>query len=82
MEKKNCLTCKYEPVWSEWQKNSLYSSFSSCWGDCKLRHKYKKLHNELPACVVMSFKTMLQLDYSGDPPGKNCNAWEPKQEKE
>lgn len=31
MEEKNCLTCKYEPAWSEWSGGE----YSRCYGECR-----------------------------------------------
>ena len=70
---KNCLNCKFEPVWSKWS----LGEYSRRTGNC--RFKLPKI--VLPAVyrIIHAQKIVRYEDNSGTP--INCPTWEPKEEK-
>ena len=73
--KKNCLSCKYEPDWSEWTTGE-YSRQS---GACKKTEWANDLIKRLPATYQVTVKHVTR--YSDDSGVMNrCPAWEPKDE--
>lgn len=77
MDKKTCLSCKYEPDWSDWYNPRGKKGFEIKSGECKIAKTISAM--PFPACmsvksypVVVSFTDVVNL-----PAG--CQKWEPKQ---
>ena len=67
--KKNCLTCKWEPVWSGWTSGE----YSRCYGRCRFPVKAQLL----PATHSLIIKPITRYtDDSGVP--EKCRTWEPE----
>ena len=71
--RKNCLTCKYEPDWSEWSQGE-YPRQS---GACKRDKWAKELIAKLPETYQVTVKHITR--FSDDSGVMNrCPAWESK----
>lgn len=71
---KNCLTCKHEPEWGEWQS---FEKYTWCIGDCR----WNKSLQKLPAVFKDIYKQKI-IRYDDDDSGipRNCPTWEPKED--
>lgn len=70
MSDKNCLTCKYEPEWSEWSGGE----YSTCSGPCRWAGELPKL----PSVMQVTGPTHV-IRYSDDSGiHRHCATWEKK----
>ena len=66
---KTCLTCKYEPDWSEWFFNEPSTRSGKCkWKNCE------------PWPKVYSITERRVMQHKGKSQFKKCDAWESKGE--
>ena len=70
---KNCLNCKYEPDWSEFEQRGEYAWCHVKFGICK----WNKTLPQLPQCYSLSKNAITR---NSDDSGimLNCKAWEKK----
>ena len=72
--KKNCLTCKYEPDWSEWSGGEYSRQYGSCKWNGELKDRLKE---SLPETYTITIKNITR--YSDDSGTMNrCPLWEAK----
>ena len=71
--KENCLTCKYEPEWSEWVGSEIYKRKI---GKCKKRLALPK--NAPPVYTLTENVITRYSDDSGIYSSSSCKSWEPK----
>lgn len=70
-----CLTCKYEPDWSEWSDEGEYKRKT---GRCRCAYKIKLPKATPRVCTLRVVSLTVFADGSGLP--KSCDAYEPKDE--
>ncbi len=69
--KKNCLTCEFEPDWSEW----IDAGYKRCHGKCKWEDD--GLIPDLPQVYILNERHVTRY---GDDSGicHSCKTWKPK----
>ena len=79
MTNRNCLTCKWEPEWKEWGRDTER-------GDCQAPRAVVCVVDEL-ARLELFYRKHIELVFSGGermrfPDKFTCPAWQPKEGEE
>ena len=71
---KDCLTCKYEPDWSQWKE---YFGITCCEGYCGFEST-RLAKSKIPACYQLPRAIIITRFDDDSGIYLNCPAWEPK----